>query len=117
MSKTLIISGGSDDLIEVGGCVTDEFVTYHVGGPDPDNVLDLLVGDQRVARVHAFYDGCWYFAFVGTVDENDGDRITMPPGWTVEVRAEGAREADIAPYSMSLHITLPDDCDIHVEQR
>jgi hypothetical protein len=115
--KELIISGGSDDLIEIGGCVSEEFGAYEGAQELLGEVIDLQVAGKSVACVHCFYDGCWFFGFVGTDDTEDGDRVTMPEGWRVEVKACGDREGGIAPYSMSLHIFLPDDCDISVVQR
>jgi len=115
--KELIISGGSDDLIEIGGCISDEFGADVGSQEELGEVIDMYVGCKQVACVHCFYDGCWFFGFVGTDDTEDGDRVTMPVGWKVEVRACGDREGDIAPYSMSVHIFMPDDCDISVVQR
>ena len=115
--KELIISGGSDDLIEIDGCLSDEFGVYADCISSAGEVIDLCVGGVPVACVHCFYDGHWFFGFVGTVNEEDGDFVSMPEGWRVEMRACGNREGDIAPYSMSLHIFIPDDCDISVVQR
>lgn len=114
--KEIIISGASDDLIEVDGAVREEFDVYNI---PPEGVpIQLCVGERVLATVRAYYDGYWAFSFLGQVDGDGSERVVMPAGWRVEVRAIGdgeeVCEEDVAPYSMSLHIFMPDDCRVQV---
>ncbi len=63
--KELIISGGSDDLIEVDGCLSEEFGAYDGAQDGLGEVIDLCVAGKPVACVHCFYDGCWFFGLGG----------------------------------------------------
>ena len=92
------------------------FVNVYLGGEDvrtldgldtpvPEGeTLILRMGGADVARVRCFYDGCWYFAFIGTVDESGDYQVTMPRGWAVLPRSlpvRVTRFASIGKFALS----------------
>lgn len=76
MNNSVTVYGASDHLIEIEGCITEEFSTY---GCD-DQVLAF--SDGTVLSVRYTDDGCWEFrrVEVGTAtffhQTHDNDRTT-----------------------------------------
>lgn len=84
----LVISGWSDDLIQIEGDIQEEFNVIK----DGPLIASLDIGGKL--KVYAIYDGCWSFA-PGKVDED----IEIPEHWVLEF-------TDIMPrkYSMGLFV-------------
>ena len=97
MSKTVTVSGASDDLVEWEGC----------DGADEFNIIssEVWVGTflldsptEGRMHVHAVYDGTWSFA-VARPDED-----VLLPDWPVIVR-----DSPHNGYSTEVAIECPDD--------
>lgn len=82
---TLTITGGSDDLIEIGGDFSEEIGWYHDKENEPGY---LAVSDGTLLSVRYFDDGIWRFTVVrkgravvakveGSVDEDTNDVVTL----------------------------------------
>jgi hypothetical protein len=94
---------------------SDDGVYYRVNGEDIDQLevrdgnitsFNLIAGPsvpEIVAKIYAFYDGCWSFT-IGLV----GESIMLPP-WTFRIETEHA-------YSTKLVIECPDDIDLSVKE-
>lgn len=105
--KEIIVSGASDDLIEIDGAISEEFGVKM--GSDKVN-LSVFADGAPAGTVVPVYDGAWSFMYVGVVDEEDDFRVTMPSGWRLEVRASNGRKGDVSSHSMSLHFFVPSGC-------
>lgn len=92
--STIVITGASDDLVEVEGCKGADEYPYPSHGPWRG---DLISPDGGQLRIHVLFDGCWHVA-VGPVD----DGIPIPP-WPIEFKNTPKL------YAVEAHITAPDD--------
>lgn len=75
----LIVYGCSDDLIEIEGCITEEFGAYDI---DEDDAMHIAFSDGTCLSVFYDRDGIWRFnrKFKGTAEyskqecgEDDGE--------------------------------------------
>lgn len=115
MSDTvqIIVSGASDDLVEVTGpCYAmgrpsdvGEYCHESIGPIDrrpPHRFLLLDAYRHPIAAVYAMYDGAWSFALCGV--NRDGYREqTLPDDVTAVVR-----QSDETAYSAELVIAAPE---------
>lgn len=96
----IIVSGASDDLIEIDGDISKEFPAPGERIFGAERVViwrgDFIAPNGEQARVYAIYDGCWHVS-AGQVDED----VPLPHwGWTI---TQGDR-----PYVVDLTFYPPD---------
>ena len=68
MSK-ISVTGASDDLIEIGGDISEEF-NWYAGSADDDDRRYLGFSDGTVLSVQYDSDGIWRFSRVATGSSN-----------------------------------------------
>lgn len=90
--KTITITGGSDDLVEVEGCKGADEFTYPSKGPWRG---DLIAPDGGQLRVHVMYDGCWHVS-AGQVDDG-----VLLPDWPISFRQGSS-------YAVEMVVEAPD---------
>jgi len=72
----ITVTGASDDLIEIGGDISEEF-NWYAGNADDDEKRFLAFSDGTILSVRYDEDGLWRFARVATgscrIDKTEGD--------------------------------------------